>query len=40
MESLNLEGHSIWIFMAIVMFVVGQIFKRGIEIQSEIDLTI
>lgn len=40
LESLNLEGHSIWIFMAIVMFVVGQIFKRGIEIQSEIDLTI
>ncbi|WP_343707206.1 DUF2975 domain-containing protein [Flavobacterium sp.] len=40
LESLNLEGHSIWIFMAIVMFVVGQTFKRGIEIQSEIDLTI
>lgn len=40
LESLDLEGHSIWIFMGIIMFVIGQIFKRGIEIQSEIDLTI
>ncbi|UWY27934.1 DUF2975 domain-containing protein [Flavobacterium sp. TR2] len=40
LELLNLEGHSIWIFMAIVMFVIGQVFKRGIEMQSEIDLTI
>ncbi|MBZ4033494.1 DUF2975 domain-containing protein [Flavobacterium sp. 17A] len=40
LELLNLEGHSVWIFMAIILFVVGQIFKRGIEIQSEMDLTI
>ncbi|MFD2943593.1 DUF2975 domain-containing protein [Flavobacterium notoginsengisoli] len=40
LESLNLEGGSVWIFMAIILFVIGQIFKRGIEIQSEIELTI
>ncbi|WP_281633322.1 DUF2975 domain-containing protein [Flavobacterium luteolum] len=40
LESLNLEGGSVWIFMSIILFVIAQIFKRGIEIQSEIDLTI
>lgn len=40
LETLNLEGGSVWIFMSIILFVIGQIFKRGIEIQSEIDLTI
>ncbi|SFC92475.1 DUF2975 domain-containing protein [Flavobacterium phragmitis] len=40
LESLNLEGGGVWIFMAIVLFVIGQIFKRGIEIQSEIELTV
>jgi hypothetical protein len=40
LESLNLEGGSVWIFMAIVLIVIAQIFKKGIEIQSEIELTI
>ncbi|HEY1193775.1 DUF2975 domain-containing protein [Flavobacterium sp.] len=40
LESLNLEGGSVWIFMAIILLVIAQIFKRGIEIQSEIELTI
>lgn len=40
LETLNLEGGGVWIFMSVILFVIGQIFKRGIEIQSEIDLTI
>jgi hypothetical protein len=40
LETLNLEGASVWIFMGVILFVIGQVFKRGIEIQSEIDLTI
>lgn len=40
LETLNLEGGSVWIFMAVILFVIGQIFKRGIEIQSENELTI
>lgn len=41
---LNLEqyigGRSEFIFMAAVIFIIAQLFKRGIEIQSENELTI
>lgn len=41
---LNLEqyigGKSEFLFMAAIIFVIAQIFKRGIEIQSENELTI
>ncbi len=33
-------GGDVWFFMAVVLFVIAQIFKRGIEIQSENELTI
>ncbi|SDE87738.1 Protein of unknown function [Dyadobacter soli] len=39
-EQLNLGGADVWIFMAIILFVIAQIFRRGIEIQAENDLTI
>jgi hypothetical protein len=40
MEKLHLGGADVWIFMGVTLLVVAQIFKRGIEIQSENDLTI
>lgn len=40
LHSLIFSGADVWIFMAVVLFVVAQIFKRGIEIQNENDLTI
>ena len=39
-EVLHLGGADVWIFMGITLIVIAQIFKRGIEIQSENDLTI
>ncbi|CAM3703511.1 hypothetical protein FSS13T_18780 [Flavobacterium saliperosum S13] len=37
---LRLGGADVWLFMGITLFVIAQIFKRGIEIQSENELTI
>ena len=39
-EKLNIEGASIWIFMGVILLIIAQLFKRGIEIQSENELTI
>jgi hypothetical protein len=40
LETLHLSGADVWLFMCVVFFVIAQIFKRGIEIQTENDLTI
>ncbi|RZL12759.1 MAG: DUF2975 domain-containing protein, partial [Pedobacter sp.] len=37
---MRLEGGDIWLFMAITLFVIAHIFKRGVEIQEENDLTV
>lgn len=39
-QSLRLGGADVWLFMSVTLFVIAQIFKRGIEIQTENDLTI
>ena len=39
-QNLRMGGADVWLFMAIILFVIAQIFKRGIEIQTENDLTI
>ncbi|NEW83432.1 MAG: DUF2975 domain-containing protein [Mariniphaga sp.] len=39
-QHLRLGGADVWLFMGVTLFVIGHIFKRGIEIQSENDLTI
>ncbi len=39
-EELHIGGADVWLFMSVVLFVIAQIFKRGIEIQTEIDLTV
>ena len=39
-EHLRLSGADVWLFMGITLFVVAQIFKRGIEIQTENELTV
>jgi len=40
LQSLNLAGADVWLFMAVILYVIVQIVKRGIEIQNENDLTI
>lgn len=37
---LRLGGADVWLFMAVILFIIAQIFKKGIEIQTESDLTI
>lgn len=40
METMQLGGADVWLFMGIILFVIAQIFKRGMEIQSEHELTV
>ena len=40
LQSLHMEGGDVWLFMAVILFVIVQIVKKGIEIQNENDLTI
>jgi len=37
---MRLAGADVWLFMGIVLLIIAFIFKKGIEIQSENDLTI
>lgn len=39
-HNLGFDGADVWLFMAVVFFVIAHIFKRGIEIQNENDLTV
>jgi len=39
-QTMRLGGADVWLFMGVVLFVIAQIFKRGIEIQMENELTI
>jgi hypothetical protein len=39
-QSLHIAGADVWLFMAVILFVITQIVKKGIEIQNENDLTI
>lgn len=40
LQSLHIAGADVWLFMAVILFVIVQIVKRGIEIQHENDLTV
>lgn len=40
LQSLHIAGADVWLFMAVILFVIAQIVKRGIEIQTENDLTV
>ncbi|MCK7557262.1 DUF2975 domain-containing protein [Chitinophaga sedimenti] len=34
------RGADVWLFMGVVLLIIGQIFKRGAEMQSENELTV
>lgn len=40
LQELHLAGADVWLFMAVILFVIAQVVKRGIEIQRENELTI
>ncbi len=37
---LKVAGGDVWLFMGVILFVIAFIFKRGIELQEELDLTV
>lgn len=37
---MRMGGADVWLFMGMVLLVIAQVFKRGIEIQSENELTV
>jgi hypothetical protein len=39
-QSMRIAGADVWLFMGITLLVIAQIFKRGIELQTENELTI
>ena len=39
-QYLRIGGADVWLFMGVVLYVLAQMFKRGIEIQSENELTV
>lgn len=39
-SNLYISGTDVWLFMSVTLFVIAQIFKRGIEMQEENELTI
>jgi hypothetical protein len=39
-QYLRIDGGDVWLFMSVILFVIAHIFKRGIEIQTENDLTV
>lgn len=40
LENMHLGGGDVWLFMSVILLVIAQIFKKGIEIQNENELTI
>ncbi len=40
LKELRLESADVWLFMSVTLFIIAQIFKKGIEIQTENDLTV
>lgn len=40
LQALHMAGADVWLFMAVILFVIVQVVKKGIEIQNENDLTI
>lgn len=38
--NLGLTGGESWFFMTLVLMVIGQVFKKGMSMQAEIDLTV
>jgi hypothetical protein len=39
-QYLRLAGADVWLFMGVTLFVIAQVFKRGIEMQKENELTV
>ncbi len=39
-QTLGIGGADVWLFMGVTLFVITHIFKRGVELQTENELTV
>ncbi len=39
-QQLNFDGGDVWLFMGVILLIIVQMFKKGIELQTENELTI
>ena len=39
-QYLRIDGADVWLFMGVILLVLARVFKKGIEIQNENDLTV
>lgn len=39
-QQLQIGGADVWLFMGVILIVIASIFRKGIEIQTENDLTV
>lgn len=40
LQALHIAGADVWLFMAVILFIIVQLVKKGIALQTENDLTI
>ena len=40
LDALRVGGADVWVFMGVILLVIAQVFKKGIVIQQENDLTV
>jgi hypothetical protein len=40
LTDLTIAGADVWFFMGIILLIIGYVFKKGIELQTENELTI
>lgn len=40
LQTLHFGGGDVWLFMGVTLYVIAQIFKKGIELQTENELTV
>ena len=39
-QNIKFEGADVWLFMGVILIIFAMIFKKGIELQSENELTV
>lgn len=39
-EELKFGGNTVWLFMGVTLLILASIFKKGVELQNENDLTV
>lgn len=40
LEQMRIGGADVWLFMSVILFVIGQVIRKGIGLQEENELTV